>query len=461
MKRLALLSAVLCVAPGAAALAAEPILEAQELGVDGELYRVWSGTYGDLFDDGQFEADTPALAVDVVAQEGGTTRRLVPGTGGDQVESHPAVVFDDASASLFLLWQSRVPNGSNTLFFVDFQVGGGFSRPIAILSDHESFETTPLLEASRSSFAVTGDDGVRREVLRTVLHVIWVQAFGDSFEQLRYMPIVLLGGGGVSAAEPIVPADLLAPGVTSPPPAIPAALAREPDLDQGADSQSFILTLADRDAGRLLSVRVRAIPGEIGLVADKARHVIIGTGLKGGTGLKVGMIAVGASVGEQVEAEVVEAARDLHPAVAAYLGRAARDVVEELGTGPVAVEKARHVIIGTGSRTGGSGVFDETFADTILEVEVVAEGVQTPITNVVEVAVLADRTLPGGIGPGARAFSSPTGSSAVVLWNEVGAVAFRIADGDGDWGTVHRLPVTSASEEEQIIRSLRERVRRR
>ncbi len=452
-------SVLLSIALAAAVLPATAsglVLEAQVLGLDGELYKVWSGTYGELFTDGQFPAESAALAVDVVTQAGGTTRRLVPGTGGEAVESHPAVVFDDASATLFLLWQGGVVNGPRSLYFVDMPAGDGFSRPIVLLTDHDGFESTPLLAASRSNFRVpdaSAQDG-RREVVRTVLHLMWSQADTVSQERFLYTPIVVLGGQGVAAGQPMAPVDLAIPGVnpegSSP---VPSALAREPDLDQGADSQSFVVTLADRDSGRLLTVRIRAVAGEIGLIADKARHVIVGTGLK------AGMIATGASVAEQIERQIAEAARDLHPSVAAYLGQESRRIVEEHGQGPTAVEKARHVIIGTGSRTGGSGLLDDVVARETLEIPVELEGAE-PLTTIVEVALLAERLLPGGIGQGARAFSSPTGSSAVVLWNEVGAVAFRFADGD-EWGPVHRLAAGSAEEEASIVSSLRERVRRR
>jgi hypothetical protein len=432
-------------------------LEAQVLGLDGELYRVWSGSYGELFDDGQYPPESSALAVDVSTQAGGTTRRLVPGTGGSANESHPAVVFDDASQTLFLLWQSGSGEGGRSLNFVDLPAGGGFSRPIVLLHDQQGFDSTPLLAASRSDFEIsdaTAPSGYRR-VMRTVLHLLWSQGDETEQERLYYTPIVILGSEGLAAGQPLAPADLSVPGVNPEgAAAIPSTLARQPDIDQGADSQSFVLTLADRSSGRLLTVRIRAVAGEIGLLADKARELLTGSGLK------AGLIALGASESEQIEQQIVAAARNLHPGVAAYVGRSVRGVVDEFGLGPAAVEKARHVIIGIGSRTGGAGVLDDAASHATVEVPVHTAISPEPVTTVVEVAILADRPLPGGIGEGARAFSSPTGSSAVVLWNEVGAVAFRFADGD-EWGPVHRLAAADATELESIVLSLRERVRRR
>lgn len=436
--------------------ATTPVLEAQAIGTEGELYRVWSGNYGDLFDDAQHPADSPALAVDVVSQSGSETRRLIPGTGGYQLESHPAVTYDDVSSSLYLVWQSRQPaGGDTTLYFVDFRDGGGLSLPLALLSGQEEFGSRPLLEASRSTFSMRDAEGVAQPIRRTVLHLSWTESSQDGLERSFYLPIVVFGESAVGAGPAVDLSNMTPPGVGPAPAAIPAALAREPDLDQGSDSQSYVLTYADRATGLLMTVRLRAIPGEIGVVADKARHVIIGWGLK------IGVVATGATSGELIEREILEAAAGLHPAAAEYLGRRSREIVDEFGLGPESVDKARHVIIGWGAEAGGSGVLDQPLYSEMLEIAVDPGFLGQPLSNFIEIAVLAQRPLPEGIGVGAQAISSPTGSAAVVLWRETGAIAFRISDGLDDWGPVHRHIAITPEEEEQIISSLRERVRRR
>lgn len=460
--RLPLAFLLLALAPAFAG-AATPVVEAQEIGVDGELYRVVSGRLGDLVDveiDG--DPNVHALVVDVVSPSGTTVRRVVPGTAGSEIESHPAVAFDDATSTLYLLWQSRAPSGSYTLYFIDLRAESGFTIPMALLTEVDGFDSTPSLGATRSSFRIGTDGGTTRSVVRTVLHVVWVEGGNGSPEEVLYLPIVLLEDGAVGAAGSLAPASLGNPGTLDGDGAeIPAQLRRAPYVDRGADASSLTLTMVDAETSRLLTVRLRAIAGEIGHIADVARHVIIGTGATLEPGTKAGVVALPSAGLTQIEAAVRAAGADLQPVIRDFLAVSARGAVEDLGPTVAAASKARHVIIGTGSRTAGDGLLDAVDSTYVLEIPVVTEGVAESLTNLIELALLAERPLPGGLGPGAEAFSSPTGTSAVVLWREIGAIAFRIAEGSGGWGPVHRLPVSTAAEERSVVASLRERVARR
>ena len=71
--------ATMCVAtPAFASATATPI----ELGSDGTIYRLWSGTFGELFgpDNTAVAASVPVLAMDIVAPGQPLVRNLVPGT---------------------------------------------------------------------------------------------------------------------------------------------------------------------------------------------------------------------------------------------------------------------------------------------------------------------------------------------------------------------------------------------
>src|SRR5690606_37391608 len=142
---------------------------------------------------------------------------------------------------------------------------------------------------------------------------------------------------------------------------------------------------------QLLTLRVRAIAGEIGAVADKARHVI------SGWGLKVGVAPRGAGSGADIEHEVAEAGLGLHPDVAQHLGRRAQEIFDEFGSGPESVQKARHVISGWGARAGGSGVLDTPVRSELIEISHDPGLAGWALTTFVEVAVLAQRPLPEGI----------------------------------------------------------------
>lgn len=443
--------------------AAGPVLEAQELGADELLYRVWSGRYGDLFPEtvGSGMANAAVLAVDIVTQGGVTSRRVVPGTGDIGVEEHPAVVFDDASSTLFLLWQS-VSADSTLLRFVEFR-GEEFSTPIELVNEHGGFDSTPLLGATRSSFSIVNDAGGTETVVRTVLHALWNETAEDGAERLLYLPIVLFGSGAAGTGMALAPAVVADLGAIGGGDAVPLDLMRHPELDHGVDSQSLVLSFVDPASGRLITARLRSLAGEIGRVADVARHVIIGTGLVAKAGAapdKIGVVEIPKASPGEVAESVLAAAAGLHPGIASYLAEEARRVVEEGGTTDQLVDKARHVIIGTGARTSGGGVFDPIERTALIEIPVEAGDELAALTNVVEVAVLADRALPGGVGVGARAFSSPTGSAALVMWEEFGAIAYRISEGS-DWSSVHRISYLYPWERASIIETLRSRIRRR
>jgi hypothetical protein len=464
--RLPLLLLALAVIPAvlpSVATAAMPVVEAQEIGVDGELYRVVSGRLGDLVEvDPDGDPNVHALVVDVVSPSGTTVRRVVPGTAGREIESHTAVAFDDATSVLYLLWQSRTASGTYTLYFVDFRAESGFTIPMALLSEVDGFDSTPRLGATRSSFRIGTATGTTRTVVRTVLHVVWVEGASGNNEGVLYLPIVLLEDGAVGVAGSLGPATLSSGVVLEGDGSeVPEQLRRTPHLDRGAEASSLTLTMVDANTSRLLTVRLRAIAGEIGHIADVARHVIIGTGAILDPGAKAGVVALPASGLAHVEAAVRSAAVDLQPVIGDFLATSSRVAVEDFGPTPAAAAKARHVIIGTGSRTAGDGVLDDIESSFVFEIPVTTESVTGGLTNLVEVALLAERPLPGGVGPGAEAFSSPTGNSAVVLWREFGAIAFRIAQGEEGWGPVHRLPVSTGAEERSVVDSLRERVTRR
>src|SRR4051812_24134479 len=77
------------------------------LGTAGEVYLSKVGAYKDLFPKEHATASgNTVLAIDLI-QPGATQQRLlVPYTMGADVESSPAVLFEDDSDTLFVVWAS-------------------------------------------------------------------------------------------------------------------------------------------------------------------------------------------------------------------------------------------------------------------------------------------------------------------------------------------------------------------
>ena len=61
--------------------------------------------------------EAPALAIDVVRPEGDTVRLLVPGTDGDELELEPALIYEEATSTLFVLWLARGTNERSHVLF--------------------------------------------------------------------------------------------------------------------------------------------------------------------------------------------------------------------------------------------------------------------------------------------------------------------------------------------------------
>ena len=89
-------------------------LRAQDLGVsdavlgaDGAVYGVEAGAYGDLFPDGsQAGPEQPVLALRVTLADGSRQVHLVPGTGDGDVEGSPSLIVEEATGTVYLLWES-------------------------------------------------------------------------------------------------------------------------------------------------------------------------------------------------------------------------------------------------------------------------------------------------------------------------------------------------------------------
>src|SRR5262249_33490799 len=104
------LAAPVCAQDGAAAL-----------GADGEVYLPKVGAYKDLFPKGHDTAPSNSvLAVDLILPGANPQRLLVPQTTGADVETSPAVLFEEDSNTLFLLWVSQANSLSSVLKLASF-----------------------------------------------------------------------------------------------------------------------------------------------------------------------------------------------------------------------------------------------------------------------------------------------------------------------------------------------------
>ena len=260
-------------------VAASPILaEAHDvtLGANGELFRVRSGSYADLF-----PGSNPAVAANLVLtlditqlQAGGTTtqRLLVPGTGGNDVESSPSLFFEQASNSIFLVWESRI-NPLHSVLYLTSLSNGEFGDLVQISGDRYSFKSSPQIAVSRDTFELFDADGNSQRHIRTIVETVWWETTGSE-DRAVYAPVILIDGTYLGW-NPVFLLDELAdsegPRVVELP---TGPHLHAPSIHLG-DSGAAVATFVNSETGRLNTVEIDVLPVDLSDIAARVRAKIL------------------------------------------------------------------------------------------------------------------------------------------------------------------------------------------
>src|SRR4051812_15410255 len=91
------------------------------LGASGEIYLAKVGTYKELFPkDHAIALGNTVLAVDLIQPGAAPQRLLVPYSTGSDIETSPALLFEEDSNTLFVVWASRINDISSVLMLASF-----------------------------------------------------------------------------------------------------------------------------------------------------------------------------------------------------------------------------------------------------------------------------------------------------------------------------------------------------
>src|SRR5829696_5581977 len=177
-----------------AAIPAAPAQEEAALGNGGELYMAKTGTFGELFPGTPGpDAATPVLAVDVLKPGGEKQRLLVPETDGAEVEVFPSLFVEEASGTVFLLWESRINVVHPILVLSGFD-GDRWLDPISIVGTPFSPKTSPSFAVTRDTYQVAGEEGESVTRHRTVVHIVWGEENSAGVSRTFYTPIIFEEG---------------------------------------------------------------------------------------------------------------------------------------------------------------------------------------------------------------------------------------------------------------------------
>lgn len=433
-------------------------LERSVIGSGGEVFRVIAGPYGELFPGGtEADASSPVLALDVDESDGTALRLLVPGTEGAQHDQNPALVYDEVSQVVHLVWESQSSHIHPVLRLTSYG-DDGWGEPLEIIGDPFAAKTHPVLFVTNDSVRANDADGSPAAVQRrTILHLVWAQERSvGSFESL-YSPI-LLGASSASAGPPVISLDALTDPTLSAGADIDASAEGLMHLRAGEDGRTVIVAFASARSGHIAAVRVDLLPVELARLGEEARAHIIDAGLTSGHD-DLRKIADGA------RAHIIDAGVRLsfhEPVVRSIADSARAHIIDAGARGEDDIrriaEEARAHIIDAGVKFSDRGLRRVTGASASSAPREFPLQAGLTDEHVVRVAVASSVTAPAGVGASPRLFSSPSGTDFILSWREGNHLTYRESRDGGEWSDVRVIRLSEALSAEDAYAALERRV---
>ncbi len=430
------------------------------LGANGDLYSVRTGTYGELFPGtGLAQADAVVLALDVTRSGAGSQtsqRLLVPGTGGNEIESFPSLFFEQSSKSIFLVWESRI-NPLHSVLYLTSLTDGEFGAVVQISGDQYSFKSSPQIAVSRDTFDLLDSNGISQHHNRTIVETVWWETTGSE-ERAVYAPVVLIDGSYLGW-NPVFHLDDLAasqgPRVLELP-SVP--LLHSPSIHLG-EGGAVIATFVNTETGRLNTIEIDVLPVDLSNIAARVRTKILAYPE---IPSPITLLA------DPVRSAIIDLGSALHPSIRTFLADQIRSAIIDIGShyNPGQVRRLANAIrsaiidIGAGA-FGGHGRLPQ-FAYHITEVTASPSdepSVEEP-GHALAHHVAADLPIPDTGDAVPSIYTSTHGDSLLVSWEENGKILYRESTEDG-WTDVLSIALGPNMTREQAELILAQRARNR
>lgn len=423
------------------------------LGSEGEIYRLvrMHASSGD-----------PYLLLTVQRVSGTTEMAVVPETEGPGNENSPYLIYDHGSQTVFLAWEERVNYIHSLIRLVGYR-DGQWTQVIEVSEGSFGFKGEPRLAATQDSFAVALPDGGTRVVARTVLHVVWVEERSEG-QLVAYAPVTLLDGQYVGQRRIF---DLASLVVTEEPVAADLWSAAAPAVAAGADDHSIIVGLIDPDSGRLASLRVTMLSGEISMIADELRGHLIDVGVHHDWQTPEGLTRLA----DELRGHLIDVGYRLDPQILRQVADGLRGHLIDVGARYAPDELRRLAndlrghLIDVGFRLDSGGLRRVASASSGVVIEVApldesGEEIASSMTQIAEITVTGEWVRPNEAVAGSTLLISRSGQAALLSWTDGQAVYYRETFGD-EWSPVVRLPLGDTLDAEQASGLLQDRIRNR
>jgi len=362
-----------------------------------------------------------ALAIDVTGADGASERLLVPGTEGDQVEIEPALIYEEATSTLFVLWLARSPDQRSHVLLETLN-DAGFGDRISVTREAMVIERPPTVVLTREGTS------------RTVVHLAWA-AQGRNGVYSYYSPIVI-AAGRYAGWNPIVnlgKLDAHAPATVAAATAA-SAIYLAGGVADGVDTRSVVLASACESTGHLITARSRVLPLSLVAFSDEARNHLIGVGSSWRRSPR--------ELADEVAGHLEQLEEEVHVGARAFLTRAARAfIVKNAGViSPIEslADALRLHLLEAGASLLGQEF--EAAPETCGLIEVGPDDAEQTerAAHVVEICRVRDRALPSVTGDEIEIHASRDGGLVLLTWRENGTLWFRLSDG-GAWSEARSI----------------------
>ena len=431
------------------------------LGANGDLYRVRSGIYRDLFPNAaSAQPDNVVLSIDVThpGSDGSTQRLLVPGTGSDDVESSPALFFEESSKSIFLVWESRI-NPLHSVLYLTSMANGEFGELVQISGDRYSFKGSPRIAVSRDTFEIAGAAGLPVQHSRTIVETVWWETAGSE-DRAMYAPVILIDGIYIGWNPVFQLDDLAKTGDLRVGAGPDGPMLHAPSIQIGDDGSTTVATFINSETGRLNTVEIDVLPVDLSDIAARVRAKILSYPR---------IPSPVTPLADAIRAFILDNATRLHPSVRGFLADAARAQIIDLGSrynaGQIRrlADAARAQIIDLGaSAIGGRGGRHQNLAQQITEVMAspTAEPTVDKPGHALFVATVTNLPIPETGTAVPNVYTSAKGDSLLVSWEQDDKIQYRESTEDG-WTEVLSITLGPNMTREQAQQILAHRARNR
>jgi hypothetical protein len=432
------------------------------VGASGQIYTVTAGFYGTLFPGSYtYDAATPVLALDTTVPGSAPQRQIVPSSADANVESLPALIYEDSSKTLFVVWVSTSHSVSSDIELTSYN-GSQWSPAITIISNPFATKTPPQLAMTRDVHQevdpVSGNPVTRH---RTVLHVVWSEDAASGQYQAYYAPVIFEEGTWIgtvptpthlNAFDALDQAGQAAPGTAAGPLATPLALT--PTVQGGRDTNTAIAGFASNVSGVLTTVEVDVLPEELRILADTSSAAILASGAQYFPNQL-------ATLATQIQGVIQSNGSAFQPEALQAISAAAQSQITS-GSSTVAnlAQRTRATIVETGARFAKQGLSIAPSGPSAVPPQVLEVVVPNAPSQFLQFRVAGARLWPAVGANNPQMFLSRTGADVLAAWTGTNgtSVSYLSTQPDGTWSTVNQLQTSTTMSLPQAYQLLEQRI---